>query len=394
MRTAERENRGAGELEALVLLRCLPGLPDSRLRELLGQYGSARAIVAAGAVALGAEASAAMESAAVRGRVARALDSIARHGVRVLTEADPAYPTRLLALHDPPPVLFARGRLELLERPAIAIVGARRHTEYGRAVATAFAGALARAGVVVVSGMARGIDAIAHEAALPGGTIGVLGCGIDVVYPREHAALHRRVAAAGLLLSEFPPGAPALRYHFPKRNRLIAALSRGVLVVEASAKSGSLITVDHALDLGLDVFAIPGPIDRPTSEGTNALIREGAKLVTGVDDILDELGIARPTGLSAAGAGVGSGNAFDIAIGHHGTEADPGAGGFGAGAPEPTGLDGPELALWRALGERPRHVDELAAACALDPAGALARLLTLELAGYARQLAGMRFVRG
>lgn len=354
----------AAELRALLTLCVLPGLSGSRLRGLLRRHGSAEAALAALPEELG-EVGGARAVREQAGRVARAQRTIERLGVEVLVEADPRYPRRLLQLHDPPAVLFARGRLELLERPAVAVVGARRHTAYGAEAAKLLAGGLAGAGVVVVSGLARGIDGIAHEAALAGGTIAVLGCGIDVAYPRENAALQERIAQEGLLLSEFAPGVPALPYHFPRRNRLIAALSAGVVVVEASAKSGSLITADHALELGREVFAVPGPINRETSVGTNALIRDGATLVTGVADILEALG------LEGRGGGVSAGEEAEA----------------------PEGLDGERLALWRVLRDEPLHVDELAGAAGLSPAGALAGLLELELAGWARQYAGKRFAR-
>jgi DNA processing protein len=303
----------------------------------------------------------------------------------VLVESDPRYPAGLRALHDPPPVIFARGRLELLDRPALAIVGSRRPTAYGREAARALAAGVARAGVVVVSGMARGIDGVAHEAAFEGGTIGVLGCGVDVLYPFEHARLFERLAVGGLLLSEFAPGEPALRYHFPRRNRLIAALARGVLVVEASERSGALITVDHALDLNLEVMAVPGPIGRETSAGTNALIRDGATMVLGVSDILGALGMeSAPAGSTGAMAEVVAG-------------ASPSAPGDGPaaapGSTAPPELGAEALGLWRALGSEPTHAEALAAASGLDPAAALVQLLELELAGHIRQLAGMRFVR-
>lgn len=353
------------ERYALLHLRSLPGISDRRIGELLARYGSACATLEAPASELGEAAVAARGSVQVLGRVERAMKVIDQLGAIVLTRSDPRYPVRLHDLHDPPPVLFARGRLELLKLPAVAIVGARRHTPYGREVATALGGGLARAGVVVVSGMARGIDAAAHAAALEGGTIGVLGSGLDVVYPREHTALYERVGTEGLLLSEFMPGEPALRYHFPRRNRLIAALSRGVVVVEASEKSGSLITVEHALDLGREVFAVPGPIGRDTSIGTNRLIQDGAKLVLGIGDILEELGVKPPA------------------------EAMDRAGPWAA----PPGLDATDLGIWQALADGPRHVDELSAITGLSAPVTLARLLKLELEGKIRQIAGARFIR-
>ncbi|MBI4543733.1 MAG: DNA-protecting protein DprA [Gemmatimonadetes bacterium] len=343
----------------------LPGLGDARLRELLRRYGSAGAALSAPAAELGVEAAALRGSRKVSGRVARALESLERLEVAMLLESDARYPALLRHLHDPPYLLYARGRLELLERPAVAVVGARRHTAYGAEATRLLAADLARAGVVVVSGMARGIDALAHEAALAGGTIGVLGNGIDVAYPVQNTRLYERIAAQGLLLSEFEPGEPALPHHFPRRNRLIAALARGVVVVEASTKSGSLITAGHALDIGREVFAVPGPIGRDTSAGTNALIRDGARLVTCAADILEELGLPVP--------------------------AEPPPSGVAAAPPVAVSPDG--LRVWRALAEEARHVDEVAAASGLSAPGTLAGLLELELAGLARQHPGMRYAR-
>lgn len=353
------------ELEALLELRTLPGLNDRELRSLLARYGSAREALAAPAEELG-RAAEARGTRPIMERVHRALSLLDRGGAELLVEADPRYPSSFLELPDPPPLIFARGRLELLDRPAIAMVGTRRPTRYGRDAARALAGGISRAGLVVVSGMARGIDGEAHHAALEGGTIGVLGCGIDVVYPHEHARLFEMVANSGLLLSEFPPGAPPLQYHFPQRNRLIAALSLGVLVVEAARGSGSLITVDHALDLGREVMVVPGPIGRESSMGSNELFRDGATPILGVADILGALGLSAPEREAEEEGEVGSG---------------------------PPPLEGEALRLWLAAGEEPRHTDELAAEAGIDSATALARLLELELEGHIRRLSGQRFIR-
>lgn len=367
------------ELRALVHLRSLPGLTDGKLRGLLSTYGSAAAVLRAPASELGEKAARARGTRPVMGRVERALRTIGERGIEVLVERDPRYPVSLRELTDPPPLLFALGQLELLDRPALAIVGARQPTAYGKEAARVLAYGVARAGVVVVSGMARGIDGIAHRAALDaeGGTIGVLGCGIDVIYPREHERLFEWVATRGLLLSEFVPGEPPERYHFPRRNRLIAALAAGVLVVEASRRSGSLITADHAADLGRDVLAVPGPIGLEASAGNNELIRDGATVVLEVSDALAVVGI-------------------DSANGEAGTPPWPHAS-LGAErsspVPPPPELEGETLALWRVLSDEPRHAEVLAAACGLDPARALVQLLALELGGHARQLAGLRFVR-
>lgn len=381
---------GADELRALLHLRALPGIGDIRLRRLLDHYGTATAALSAPAKALGRDAAAARSTPPVLGRIERSLQTIDRLGIHVLTDVDPAYPPGLRHLHDPPPLVFARGRLELLRRPAIAVVGARRHTLYGGRLARDLAADLSRAGFVVISGLARGIDGAAHEAALDAGagdsggaTIGVLGCGIDVVYPREHAHLFARIAEEGLLLSEFLPGEPAVRYNFPRRNRIIAALADGVLVVEATGRSGTLITVDHALDLGRDVFAVPGPIDRPTSEGTNRLIQQGAMLVTSVADIATAL---KTPGIDST-ASVELGTVGTV------TAAPTPRVATRATMTAPPDLKGELLRLWRRLEVDPLHVDELASACGISTSSALIALLELELRGHARQLVGMRFVR-
>jgi len=206
---------------------------------------------------------------------------------------DATYPVRLHDLADPPPELWVIGDLSLLNLPVVAVVGTRRATLYGERVARELAGALARAGACVMSGMARGIDGIAHIAALDAGgaTAAVLGTGVDLAYPTSHGALHRRIAQKGLLLSELPLGAHSHGGSFPRRNRLIAALAQLTIVVEAPVKSGALITSNIANDLGRSVGAVPGPIDAPQSEGSNLLFRDGAQPITGVEDALALIGL-------------------------------------------------------------------------------------------------------
>jgi DNA processing protein len=214
----------------------------------------------------------------------------ARAGTRIkyITPVDPKYPEALGELRVPPEQLFAIGDLSLLERPMVAIVGTRNPTAYGERVASQLAGSFARAGAVVVSGMARGIDGTAHRAALAegGGTIAVLGTGVDVPYPAGHASLHRTLTESGLVLSEQDPGSRPHKGSFPQRNRIIAALCRLTIVVEAGFRSGALNTANHAIDLGRHVAAVPGRIDSPESAGTNLLIRDGAQVITTVDDAL------------------------------------------------------------------------------------------------------------
>jgi DNA processing protein len=214
-----------------------------------------------------------------------------KQGVQILTIYDEAYPALLKQTSQPPWVLYYKGKIELLQNPLIAIVGTRVPTVYGKNMSHQFGEALARAGFTIVSGLARGIDSCAHTGAInqTGSTIAVLGCGADIVYPLENGPLYREIAAKGLLLSEFPLGTPAHPGLFPLRNRIIAGLSLGTLVVEAALKSGSLITADLALDEGRDVFAIPGPINSPKSQGVFTILRQGAaKLVVCVEDIMEE----------------------------------------------------------------------------------------------------------
>ncbi|HEY6962364.1 MAG TPA: DNA-processing protein DprA [Gaiellaceae bacterium] len=223
------------------------------------------------------------------------LRELALRGFRWVARSDRRFPSRLRAIHDPPPGLFVRGDApySLLDRPTVAIVGARACSPYGTAVALAFARELAAAGVVVVSGLARGVDAAAHRGALDAGaTVAVLGCGIDRDYPRAHAALAASIAERGLILSEYPPGVEPAPWRFPARNRIVAGLADATVVVEARERSGALITGDLALDEGREVFAVPGEITSQLSRGTNALLRLGAIPATCVDDVLEVLGLA------------------------------------------------------------------------------------------------------
>jgi DNA processing protein len=223
------------------------------------------------------------------------LRALGERGLRWLPRSDDTFPERLRAIHDPPPGLFLRGGAdaELLSRPAVAVVGARSCTDYGAHVARELARELAAAGVVVVSGLARGIDGWAHRGALDAGgdTVAVLGCGIDRDYPRAHAELAARIAAAGLIVSEYPPGVEPAPWRFPARNRIVAGLTLGTLVVEARERSGALITADLALEEGREVFAVPGEITSGLSRGTNALLRTGAVPVTCAEDVLEAVGI-------------------------------------------------------------------------------------------------------
>ena len=223
--------------------------------------------------------------------ISEELAAVERAGVALLQPFDGPYPALLRETPDPPLVLYSRGDVERLSLPAVGIVGARAATRYGREVCTELAGDLSLSGVCVVSGMARGIDAAAHTASVgnPGGTIAVLGSGVDVPYPKENADLWKRIGEDGLLLSEHPPGTPPVASHFPVRNRVIAGMAAGVVVVEAAERSGSLITARLANDLGRDVFAVPGSVRSEASKGCHALLRDGAILCRGAEDVLTEL---------------------------------------------------------------------------------------------------------
>ncbi|UCC48121.1 MAG: DNA-processing protein DprA [Gemmatimonadota bacterium] len=295
---------------------------------------------------------------------------------RVLELADPHYPKALRRLPQPPPILHVQGRLELLERPGIAVVGTRCHTTYGRDATVSIVLGLVRAGYVIVSGLARGIDSIAHRTALDvgGDTVGVLGTGLDVPYPPEHEDLAALMAERGCLVTEFPPGTPPLKYHFPQRNRLIAGLARAVLVVEAPEKSGALITAHYALDEGKEIFAVPGPIHNESSRGTHRLIQDGAFLVASAADILDVLGsrAGEPTPLPDAES------AASCALGQTGLH--PGAS---------------ELArrVWAALEAGAVDVEDLSGAVGASPGPLATALLELELAGLVQKLPGPRYAR-
>ena len=284
-------------VEAWASLQLVAGLNARALFELLKSLGGPEEVCAASSASLarcaGSEAAAAVRRGPDRERLARTLAWLALPGHWLVAWGDDDYPRQLLATADPPPVLAYAGRRELLRRSALAIVGSRNATPQGVENAEAFATALSGAGLTIVSGLALGIDAAAHRGGLAGegSSIAVLGTGLDRIYPANNRGLAERLSEAGGLLSEFPLETPPLRANFPRRNRVISGLSRGVLVVEATLKSGSLITARLAAEQGREVFAIPGSIHSPFSKGSHRLIKDGAKLVETARDVLDELGV-------------------------------------------------------------------------------------------------------
>ena len=383
----------AAALEPLLRLAVVPGIGPARLALLIRRFGSAERVLAASAEEVGAipgfgpelarrVKTASTEEGRVRAREgARALRDC---GAVAITPDDLAYPDAFRALPDPPYLLFARGDLDLLTRPGIGVVGTRAPTDYGRRATMELAGALARAGYSIVSGMAKGIDAAAHAAALDAGaaTVGVLGQGIDRIYPPENRELFRRVADKGLLISELAPGEEPLAGNFPRRNRLIAALSQGVLVVEMGQKSGAQHTVTYALEMGREVFAVPGPIGSPASAGTNQLLKDGARLVTSARDVLEEL----------RGVGIDGDAPVAIAVrasaGSPSIEISP-----PARREPPPDLPAAQATVLAALADDPRHVDELALAVGGSTGSVLAALLELELQELAEALPGKQFRR-
>lgn len=352
-------------LASWLQLTLTPGLGGASLRALLKQFGLPQSILEKKRSELAAyapeQALAALDSREVQDAVARSLEWAAVAGHSIVTLADELYPRALLEISDPPALLYAAGRTELLRQAAFAVVGSRNASAQGERNAESFARALSDAGLTVVSGLALGIDAAAHRGGLAGAsaTIAVLGTGIDVVYPKRNAALAAQIAERGLLLSEFAPGTAPAAHNFPRRNRLISGLAQGCLVVEAALASGSLITARAAAEQGREVFAIPGSIHSPLSKGCHALIKSGAKLVESAEDILVELGGFRPSGFAS-------------------TTAAPAQAAAG---------------LLQHMGHDPVDVDSLCSRAGLSAEQVSSELLRLELDGYVTSLPGGLYQR-
>ncbi|HSJ10750.1 MAG TPA: DNA-processing protein DprA [Longimicrobiales bacterium] len=359
------------ELAARLALLAGPSAVRRRAAELVLDGGSALEALKRVRDTCGDDAADALHSEPVRERVRRSLAAIAREGIEVIAFEDPRLPE--LACHrlanDRPILLFALGDTALLSATSVAIVGSRRATEYGLDMAEEIGAAVAEAGGCVVSGVALGIDAAAQRAALDAGgaTIGVLGCGVDVLYPRENAALQARIAEEGLLLSEQLPGEPPLRHNFPRRNRIISALSSAVVLVEAGAKSGAISTADHAVRQSVDVFCVPNLYHEPNFAGCLALLRDGGRPFVGVHDVLLQAGLARLGG----------------------AEVDD-------RAPKdemPPPADPLQASLWETLAAGPRQADRLAGLVGAGPKETLVALLELELDGRVEQRAGQQYSR-
>jgi DNA processing protein len=374
-----REERGMDEEFHWVALALIPGVGARTFHRLLQRFGSPEQVFAAARRSLEeipglkrTSIEAIKSRPAVEESTRRELARIRALNLRLLRWGTPEYPPLLSNIFDPPALLYVKGHLAPDDRRAVAVVGSRHPSGYGLTVCKKLCVELAWQGWTVVSGMARGIDSAAHVGALEGGgrTLAVLGTGLDVVYPRENRKLYGRIAGSGAVISELPLGTPPDPGNFPVRNRLISGLALGVVVVEATAKSGSLITARMALEQGRQVFAVPGPLDREGVAGPHRLIKEGAKLVERAADITEEL-----TPMVSPGTAGGPPR----------PERDEGA----PGVP----LAERERKIWHLLGVEPLHIDPIARQVGLSVAEAAEVLLRLELMGLVKQLPGTQFVR-
>lgn len=367
------------ERRALVGLSLVPGLGPGRIRKLLSRRGTALEVFKSNTSTLS-------DVPGISRRIALSIISFnqfdlvdaqfrAAHriGARLLTESDPAYPTLLKEIYDPPTFLWIRGEMTEQDNRAVAIVGTRRATSYGRHIAGALAGGLVECGITVVSGLAYGIDTAAHRGAIDAGgrSIGVLGSGVDRIYPGSNRALARRMIQSGCLLSEYALGAQPDAPNFPRRNRIISGMTLGTVIVEAFEEGGALITARLACEQNREVFAVPSPISRRDGPGSgcNRLIqRSHAKLIMSVEDIISEIRQLQHTeSVSKARA----------------EEPDS----------LPDSLSDEEQILWHALEYQPIHLDAICTKCELDPSTALVNLLNMEFRGLVRQMAGNQFVR-
>ena len=366
------------EKDALLVLNAIPGVGNANIRKLLEYYGSAHKILSLTENDLVADQVVSPKLAAAIARfpqeqfLAEELARIAEHDVRVLTFNDEEYPASLRVIADSPIVLYVKGRLPENLSLSLALVGSRGASLYGMSIAEQWSARLAEVGFTIVSGMARGIDTSAHAGALNanGQTVAVLGCGLSTVYPPENEELFAKIAASGAVISEFPMTMPPMAHNFPRRNRIISGLSMGVIVVEAAAKSGALITADFALEQGREVYAVPGKVDSPTSKGVHGLIKQGAKLVSCVEDILEDI---HPQLLQEV----------------HGNVVPP-------EIKEPVALGSlseSEQQVYGFISDRPVHIDQLIDRCGTDALRVTVVLSCLELKHLVKQLPGKLFVR-
>ncbi|OGX27764.1 MAG: DNA protecting protein DprA [Omnitrophica WOR_2 bacterium RIFCSPHIGHO2_02_FULL_48_11] len=366
------------EIDALLILNAIPGLGPNRLKKLLQQFGSAGKIFTSGVRELTAE-------GVISAGVAENILSFAKedylrqeyvllkkHNVKIVTHSEGDYPKNLKEIPGAPLVLYVKGVLKPEQILAVGMVGSRQASVYGSSTAEKFATELSELGITIVSGLAKGIDTAAHRGALraKGATLAVLGCGLAQIYPKENIRLAEEIIVRGALISEFGMTMPPLAQNFPQRNRIISGLSLGIIVVEASAKSGALITSNFALEQGREVFAVPGKIDNPNAIGVNNLIKQGAKLVSGVQDVLEELAPQLKLFLSENKNSVPQ---------EHAAPAVP--------------LTEQEKTIYDHLTGIPAHVDQIAEQCGHSMRQIMSILLQLELKGLVKQLPGKLFIR-
>jgi len=359
--------------QAYIALNLLPNIGPVRVHRLLEHFGSAQSILSATSSELmqvrgiGKNASNVIANWQQNIDLGEELEKIRSRKINIITPEDPTYPSLLRQIYDPPVVLYSWGNLEKSDSEAISIVGSRQATHYGRETARKFGFQLANAGLCVVSGMARGIDSAAHEGALAAGgrTIAVIGSGLGELYPRENQQLAEKISANGAVISEFPVDFPPQKRSFPQRNRIVAGWARGTLVIEAGARSGALITAAQASDSNRDVYAIPGQINRPVSEGTNRLIQQGAKLVMDAGDVIEEM----PAEVHQLAKTREIRPSSDTILSNH------------------------EKIIYAALGNNQAHIDELANQVNMRVPEVSATLLKLEIKQLVKQLPGNYFVK-
>lgn len=362
------------ELKAWLALWTVPNIGPIRYVSLVKHFGSPQKVLAASVKELaelpdvGPVTASSIKSKVSWETAEEQLGLCEKNQVQVVTFKDESYPKNLLTIYDPPPFLFVGGDIKEEDRNAVAMVGCRSASSYGRRIAEKISRELVGRGITIVSGMARGIDSIGHQAALKekGRTLAVFGSGLDVPYPPENKKLAGQIKSSGAVISEFFLGTKPEAPNFPRRNRLISGLSLGVVIVEAGNRSGALLTAQCALEQNREVFAIPGNLDSKNSQGTNKLIKEGAKLVTAVEDILEELRISTQAEGSASPAQ---------------TQRDL------------SGLSQAERNMFELISDEPYHIDRIAFQASVGVPEALSTLLSLELKGLVKQLSGKVFVR-
>jgi DNA processing protein len=362
-------------------LGLVPGLGSRNAGKLLGAFGTPEAIFRAPlteleALGLSAATAQAIHSQQPLQRAEKELARVKEIGCQLVPWNDDRYPRLLREIYDPPPLIYVQGDADILNRPSIAIVGTRRPTPYGNQMSERLGQDLAERGLVIASGLARGIDTLAHRGALKassGTTVAVVGCGVDVLYPKENKKLFDEIASGrGAVVTELPTGSPPVPQNFPVRNRIIAGMALGAVIVEGTEHSGSLITARLAMEFGREVYGVPGNATQPNSYGPNQLIKQGAKLVTGWQDVIEEL----PTAVRASLAPVQTTTAAERASLVNGS------------------LFGPERVLYELLGpDESRHIDELVERSGLSSSEALAALFDLEMKGYVQQLPGKQFMK-